>query len=60
MHNICYLRKKENDIWGGNDIRGGNNIRGGLKCEGISKSIFVYKKSGKLYLFNKKTTNIEF
>lgn len=45
-----------NDIWGGNDIRGGNDIWGALECEGISRCIFCYNKSGKLMAFNKKIT----
>lgn len=54
-------------IYGGRNIHGGYNINGGSTiyggyqilycsdCEGISRSIFCYKKSGKLYVFNKKT-----
>lgn len=42
---------------GGNDINvGSNSVWGALSCEGISRSIFVYNKSGELYLFNRKTT----
>ena len=36
--------------------KGVNWSYGIAKCDGISCSIFCYKKSGKLYLFNKKTT----
>nr|DAE47509.1 MAG TPA: hypothetical protein [Caudoviricetes sp.] len=61
-----------NNIWGGNDIRGGNYIWGGnniwggnyiwgaLNCEGISRSIFCYNKSGKLMAFNKKINEDRF
>ena len=35
---------------------GVNYSYGITKCDGISRSIFCYKKSGTLYLFNEKTT----
>ena len=39
---------------------GVNNSYGISKCEGISKSIFCYKKSGKLMAFNKRITEERF
>ena len=57
---------KEKNIYGGRNIYGGYDITGGSKilycsdCEGISRSIFCHKKSGKLYVFNKKTTEKRF
>lgn len=41
-------------------VRGGNDIRGATKCEGISRCIFCYNKSGKLMAFNKKITEERF
>lgn len=54
------------NITGGRKIYGGSAIYGGYRilycsdCEGISRSIFCHKKSGKLYVFNKKTTEKRF
>lgn len=62
---LCQKELQEN-ISGGNYIRGGNYISGGnyiwgaLECEGISRCIFCYKKSGKLMAFNKKITEKRF
>ena len=41
---------------GVNNSNGVNWSYGITECDGISYSIFCYKKSGKLYVFNKKTT----
>ena len=41
---------------GVNSSNGVNRSYGITECDGISYSIFCYKKSGKLYVFNKKTT----
>ena len=53
------IRGGEN-IYGGNCIYGGNDIWGARECEGISRAIFCYKKSGKLMAFNKKITEERF
>ena len=42
--------------YGVNKSYGVNWSYGITECDGISYSIFCYKKSGKLYVFNKKTT----
>ena len=45
---------------GVNSSKGVNYSYGLLQCEGVSRSIFCYKKSGKLMIFNKKTTEERF
>ena len=45
-----------NESYGVNESNGVNLSYGIAKCDGVSRSIFCYKKSGTLYLFNKKTT----
>ena len=50
-------------VYGSNGVswsEGVNNSYGISKCEGISKSIFCYKKSGKLMAFNKRITEERF
>ena len=49
-----------NDSNGVNGSKGVNGSYGIVRCEGISRSIFCYKKTGKLMLFNKKTTEERF
>ena len=46
--------------YGVSESNGVNNSYGISKCEGISKSIFCYKKSGKLMAFNKRITEERF
>ena len=45
---------------GVNLSRGVNDSYGVVKCEGISRSLFCYKKSGKLMIFNKKVSEDRF
>lgn len=45
-----------NNIWGGYKIKGGDHIWGASNCNGISRAIFCYNKSGSLMIFNKKCT----
>ena len=45
---------------GVNYSNGVNESYGIAKCEGVSNCIFCHKKSGKLYIFNKKTKETRF
>ena len=46
--------------YGVSESNGVNRSYGILECEGISKAIFCYKKSGKLMAFNKRITKERF
>lgn len=51
---------QNNLSYGVNSSRGVNLSYGIVKCEGISRSLFCYKKSGKLMIFNKKVSEYRF
>lgn len=46
--------------YGVSESKGVNRSYGILECEGISRAIFCYKKSGKLMAFNKRITEERF